>query len=372
MSKQNDQIFQLSLTEFAFTIAFVLLLLLGYLVFKEQSERLAAEAELAKVQSIERSAAALADAKSSLSVELAKAGIPNSDEVLTKLVAVQEVRAERDRLRQQVEDLDAKLTALTELQERLETSAKAERGEVTRDEVVSALALQEQVRRAVERDVAENVSITLPAASTAMATKSQRDRDALAQVKHSLATRGELRMQLKAQLDKDLKVGAEGPVIREVVAAAKGYIELQKTGGNPEVIKKENADLRGQVAFMKIKLDARGGRDYPPCWADEEGKVQFLFAVEVKPDLVLVAPAWPPQRESDARALGGLAGVLSDSPHSNQKFISAIQGIFNSSKAADPQCRHYVQLKSSISDAVQSDRARLMVENYFYKSEVRR
>jgi hypothetical protein len=59
-------------------------------------------------------------------------------------------------------------------------------------------------------------------------------------------------------------------------------------------------------------------------------------------------------------------------PHSNLTFVSLIQGIFNWSKSQDPECRHYVQLKSSISDAVQSDRARLMVENYFYKTEVRR
>ena len=50
MAQQNDQVFQLSLTEIAFTITFLLLLLLGYLVFKEQTERLAAEAKLEKVQ----------------------------------------------------------------------------------------------------------------------------------------------------------------------------------------------------------------------------------------------------------------------------------------------------------------------------------
>lgn len=82
-------------------------------------------------------------------------------------------------------------------------------------------------------------------------------------------------------------------------------------------------------------------------------------------------PAWPPGREAAARALPGIADVLAG-PHSNQTFISRIQGIFNWSKSQDPECRHYVQLKSSISDAVQSDRARLMVENYFYKAEVRR
>ena len=65
-------------------------------------------------------------------------------------------------------------------------------------------------------------------------------------------------------------------------------------------------------------------------------------------------------------------GELLVGPHSNQDFLSRIQGIFNWSRHQDPECRHYVQIKSAIADAVQSDRARLMVENFFYKTEVRR
>lgn len=122
---------------------------------------------------------------------------------------------------------------------------------------------------------------------------------------------------------------------------------------------------------MKNRLDARGGRDYPPCWADEAGKVEFLFSVEVRPDSVVISPAWPARREAAARVLPGIEAVL-DGPHSNQAFANKIQGIFNWSKEQNPECRHYVQLKSTITDAIQSDRARLMVENFFYKMEARR
>lgn len=151
MAQRNDQVFQLSLTEIAFTLTFLLLLLLGYLVFKEQNDRLAAEAELAKVQTTQQAKAALDAAKSSLATALQGAGTPNPDEVITKLIAADQIRAERDRLKQQVEDLDAKLTALTELKEQLEQAAMASRPDVTREEVMSALALQEQVRKAVEQ-----------------------------------------------------------------------------------------------------------------------------------------------------------------------------------------------------------------------------
>ncbi len=136
-------------------------------------------------------------------------------------------------------------------------------------------------------------------------------------------------------------------------------------------LRKENVDLRGQVAFLKKRLDARGGRDYPPCWADESGKVEFLFAIELRSDSVMVTPAWPVKREADAKALVGISTALAEA-HSYSRFPAAVQGILNWSKAQNPECRHYVQLKSSIPDAVRSDRARLMVESYFYKVEVRR
>lgn len=415
MTQRNDQVFQLSLTEIAFTIAFILLLLLGYLVVKEQIERKAAEAELAKVQSSERAAATLDTARGALRAALQGTGVGSPDEVITKLIAVEDVRAERDRLKKQVEDLDAKLTALEELRKRLEEAAKANRPDITSDEVSAALALQDQVRKAFEDAErpsppaprpsapspfgkasgasggassggsakvlpADAASIPKPSESKEASSKAdvnskasryRRDAEALAKVRQAIAATGELKKQLKAQMNKDLAPGQEMETVRDVVTAAKGYGELAKAGVNPEQFRKENSDLRGQVAFLKNRLDARGGRDYPPCWADESGKVEFLFSVEVKPDLVVVTPAWPPRREAAARALPGMADVL-EGPRSNQDFVSRIQGIFNWSKNQDPECRHYVQLKSSIADAVQSDRARLMVEGFFYKTEVRR
>jgi hypothetical protein len=411
VTQSNDQVFQLSLTEIAFTIAFILLLLLGYLVVKEQIERKAAEAELAKVQSSERATQALDAAREALRAALQGTGVGSPDEVVTRLVAAEDARAERDRLKKQVEDLDAKLTALEELRKRLEEAASSSRPGIARDEVSAALALQDQVRKALEEaDTAPPparqptasaplaapsgtsssldttarraaaASATRPSALRESSSKSddssktsrdrQRDAETLARVRQAIAATGEFRKQLKAQLNRELAPGKETETVRDVVAAAKGYGELAKAGVNPEQIRKENSDLRGQVAFLKNRLDARGGRDYPPCWADESGKVEFLFAVEVKPDLVVVTAAWPPRREA-ASHLPGMAEVLAG-PHSNQQFVNRIQGIFNWSKSQDPECRHYVQLKSSISDAVQSDRARLMVENFFYKTEVRR
>lgn len=376
MAKNNDQVFQLSLTEIAFTIVFILLLLLGYLVFKEQSDRLAAEAALSRIQTAASATEALNAAKASLATVLQKSGSSNPDDVITRLIAADEVRAERDRLKQQVEDLDAKLTALTELQNQLEKTAKSEKPDVTKEEIESALILREKILKIVEQETGEKAHSSEKAKTTELANpvmkaKERRLKEALDRLTQAITATEELKKQLKKQLDKELVPGKEVQTVEEVVSAAKSFGELSKGGSNPEAIKKENSDLRGQVAFLKNRLDARGGRDFPPCWANENGKVEFLFSIETKPDSVVLSPAWPPRREAAARALPGMAETLAVA-HSNKDFVSSIQGVFNWSKKQDPECRHYVQLKSSITDAVQSDRARLMVENYFYKVEARR
>lgn len=325
MPSRHDQVFQLSLTELAFTVAFIVLLLLGAVLVQAQAGRAQAEAALAKVNNAEQGAAALKAAKDQLETALKAAGASNPDEVITRLLAQADAQAEQQRLKQRIADLDAQLTALVELQKQIDRAAAGQGADITRQAVTQALA-------------------------TAAALKSQ----------------------LKAQLNQDLPAGQEAKTVQDLVAAAKRLDELAQNPLNPEAARKENADLRGQVAFLKNKLDARGGRDFPPCWADESGKVEFLLAIEARPDTLAVAPAWPANRDADARALPGMAALLSGSPHSTQDFVNRIQGIFNWSKSHDPQCRHYVQLKSAIANAVQSDRARLLVEGYFYKVEARR
>lgn len=352
VASRNDQVFQLSLTEIAFTVAFILLLLLGYLVMKEQGERKEAQAKLVIIQSSARHAEILSEAKKDIAAVLQRTDKGNAAEAIKKLIDSDAIRVERDALLKKVEDLDAKLTALTELRNKLASSDGSAQKELVRNEIETAIALQGLIKKL-----------------SSETAKGQRDADAVEAVKRSLETTAELKKQLKSQLNKELLSGREAQTIKDIVDAARSYGEIVKSGVNPELAKKENADLKGQVEFLKNKL-ARGGLDYPPCWADEKGKIQFLFAVEVRADSVVVERAWLPVREADAMALPGIGEVLSGSPHSNANFVTRVQGIFK--KSQELKCRHYVRLKSSISDAILSDRARLMVENYFYKDEMRR
>ncbi|RYH56190.1 MAG: hypothetical protein EON54_12250, partial [Alcaligenaceae bacterium] len=147
MAKQNDQIFQLSLTEIAFTISFILLLLLGYLVVKEQAARLAAEEALAGAMASQTTASALATARQDLAATVHRAGLPVSDEIISKLVEAAEARGERDRLKTRVEDLDAQLTALTTLQQQLLAAGQSVAPSMTKEKIATALALEHHVRQ---------------------------------------------------------------------------------------------------------------------------------------------------------------------------------------------------------------------------------
>lgn len=313
--RRNDQVFQLSLTELAFAVAFLLMLLLGWKVVDEERARREAEDALAKAQragSVEQATRALDAARTALVQEMRGAGGADPDGAISRLVAGVEARAERDRLKARVEDLEARLSALAELQRRLQAAASApgDGGDGGAGDVVEALAVARAVRE-----------------------------EARARLGHAPAS------------------GAGGAVqaVKELAAAGE----------------RDRDDLRGQVAFLKNRLAARGGRDYPPCWADADGKVQFLFAVEMRPDGLGLAPAWPASREAEARAIPGVADLLAH-PVGYADFAARTHPVLDWSKRRDPECRHYVQLRSTLTDAVREDRARWLVEDVFYKVEARR
>jgi len=190
---RNDQVFQLSLTEIAFTIAFLLLLLVGYRVWQEQAARAAAAAALAQVRQEQHTAKSMERARAELAQALREAGAADPDAAISKLVEAGELRADRDRLRRQVDDLDAKLSALAPVRGT---------GSVPAEEAAASAA-------------AARAALGLASAARPPAEAAER-------------------------------------------------------------LAKENADLRGQLAWLSHRLGTKtghGGRDFPPCWADAGGRM---------------------------------------------------------------------------------------------------
>ncbi|MBI5617567.1 MAG: hypothetical protein HY943_14880 [Gammaproteobacteria bacterium] len=128
-SKKNDQVFQLSLTELAFTLVFLLLLLAGLMVHHEkrsadgerrraEQQRQVALAEQAKLREAVRTSQELSRLRddSEKAVAELKALLPqsavNPDAIISDLRKCSAKDTEIRRLQAAVADLEEKLTAL--------------------------------------------------------------------------------------------------------------------------------------------------------------------------------------------------------------------------------------------------------------------
>lgn len=392
--KRNDQVFQLSLTEIAFTIAFILLLLLGYLVMRETEAKKKAEAELARVQDLDAAKQAFDQASVQLQQGLANAGATKPEEIISRLVAEGKAAAERDRLQLRVKDLETQISALAELKQTVADATKDAGKKETVERVVSALALQAGAEKAIEAaKAAASALVSKPASAPPVAaqpsaataqSKSMVDSNKGPVQRRASAeeTRVEVQraLQVAAAVDQALRdagakpipTGKEAESVAGIVRAAQSLRGLEESGKDIEVVLKANTDLRGQLANMRNRFNAAGrGLDHPPCWADEAGNIEYLFSVDLRQGVAIVTPAWPERRRRDAESLQGVAELIA-APVSAEQFRAASRPILNMGKRHDPECRHFVVLNNTIESRREADQARWMVEEFFYKREARR
>lgn len=201
------------------------------------------------------------------------------------------------------------------------------------------------------------------------------------EAKAALALKKDVEQQLQEQLGVTYPKGSEAALARDLVAAAKqakeqarelrGVADERAALADKQAgLAAENADLRGQVAFLKGKLEANGGRDFPPCWAEEgTGRVEYLFSIEILPEGLKISRAWPAKRQANAEALPNIEKLTGASPISLEKFNALLQGIDRESK--EKNCRHYVMIKNRVKDLEEFNRYRYGIENHFYKFELR-
>ncbi|WP_312125767.1 hypothetical protein [Pseudomonas sp.] len=344
MAAKNDQVFQLSLTEIAFMLTFLLMLVLGMMVVALQREKAGIIDQLESEQVLEQQHAAFTQAHASISKQLQGLGVTKPEEVISKLVQTAEAKSENERLKVLLEEKEAKLTSMVELEKFLEKMSQDSNAplEHVQTSLVVMSKLSEQLGAEANDKAAEAELDQMLEASKLIAGQAPKEAE-MSRVEQAAA----------------------------VVDDAKAYQELKANKLNPVELKRENANLRGQMVYLQNKLDARGGMDYPPCWADEvTGKTQLLFSLVLRDDMLSVSPAWPESRNQDAAELPNIEKILSQPDVSYPELISSVRPIFELSKQQN--CRHFVLIENTISDAVNSDRKRLMIEGSFYKIEKRR
>lgn len=361
MANKNDQIFQLSLTEIAFILVFILMFLLGSMVFLAHQENQKLKDELTRLGDVEVKQADLDKASRLLEETLTGNNISNPEEMIRNLVDSVNIKQEIIKLRKLIIDQGAKITALSEIQKVIDAAKGQGDGALVQEQIEKSLTLSKELKEQLQARLEKPEDKAL-----------LEDIDRVAEKAKELVA-GVIKLE-KFFNEDPLLAALPGETPKQkldrLVQEYREIDAIKKEGSNPILVKKENSDLKGQIQFLKNRLEANGGMDFPPCWADANGKVQMLLTVELHESELNVSRAWPDSREADAMALPNISAVMAAATTDYSTFLRAVKPISDLSRKLN--CRYYVRIKSMIPDAVTSDRRRLSVEDYFYKVEVRR
>jgi hypothetical protein len=363
----DDQVFQLSLTEIAFVIVFLLLLLLGWMVFNTQGGRSHALGPTASVADTTAVIAAAERAGNEPDELVRQSGTADRGDVISRLIEREKLTAVNTALRARIEELDRTLSALTEVRNAIAAEKAKDGGAATdavRREILTGLAVAAAVRQSLIEPRARQER----GGTSAQHVPSRET--LLTEARSAIALKAAIERRLQTELGRKLEAGTEGVLAAELIAAAGSMSSQHGIAQASKSAEKDNKDLRGQVAFLTARLGVKGGRDYPPCWAEEStGKLQYLFAIDIRNEGLVIRAAWPEARGADAKLLPGINALLAHPPMKLSAFNEAMQGIDQSSKTKN--CRHYVLLRNHVKDLDVFNRYRYAVENYFYKLELR-
>ena len=361
MSNNNDQIFQLSLTEIAFILVFILMFLLGTMIFLANKENQDLKADLRNLENFEKKKEDLDKVKKLVEEALVDMNVRNPDEVIKNLVDSARAQEEIVKLKKLINEQDAKITTLSEIQKAIDTTKGQGDGALVQERIEKALRLSKELKEQLQARLEKPEEIAL-----------LEDIDRVAENINKLVASVE---KLEKSFKNDSLLSAlpgetTEQKLESLVQEYREFDALKKDGSSPVQVKKENSDLKGQIQFLKNKLTANGGMDFPPCWADSNGKVQMFLNLELHEDDLNVSRAWPDSRDADAKALPNISAVMASSTTDYLSFLRAVKPISDLSHQL--KCRYYVRIKNMIPDAVTADRRRLSIEDYFYKIEVRR
>ncbi len=307
MSDRNNDIFHISLTEIAYTIIMILVLLLGARIYEYAQQQEQHEVVIAKQENL-----------------------------------IREKRAEIEQLNKQLNELRTRVAALQEITNANPCGLDKDDPVTTMMPCVKCIARRGNLTQE-EAQAATDMSI------------------ALIEEWRKLKNRPTLQA-LKKSMAEARKLMAEGKrvVSREDFKA----LEAAKSA--------QERDLKEAQAKAEY-FRRRSGIDLPPCWMDDAGRSpQYLFTVQIDAQSqVHVTPAWPAERDNDAATIPGVAEILAKKTMNLNEFARLASPILKHANARKPEaCRHYVRLQNEVPDRRGADRARLKIENFFYKYEV--
>ncbi len=296
LPKKNDQVFQLTLTELAFMLVFLMMLITGWMVIEADtraSENAAKlkQTELALKKSTE-DAQVRQKADKSLQAQLdaLKGSAYRPDDVIADLKKCRALEPENSGLKIRIAELEKQTGVLSAFLETMKTMSLKDTIPLITEEVATAMAFKKGFEEASGK-----------------------------------------RLDAKSATQQGWNC---------VTAQAK-----------TDAMEKERQNLINQVTYMRRQLESINGTKgfgLPPCWVDNSGKVQRLIAVEVTDQGLVVRPGWPVERNEDAKNLPKLQALIGDSkPQSVAAFHSVALPVLEWGQKRNPECRFYASVTVS-------------------------
>ena len=117
-------------------------------------------------------------------------------------------------------------------------------------------------------------------------------------------------------------------------------------------------------------LRRRCGNDWPACWSDSEGRQEFIYAVTLNENDLMVEGIWPLHRNDDIELIPNARSLPSDSM-TLADFARKSAPILSWSK--EKECRHFVKIidNTSPTSKIKYKKMKRKVEDYFYKFDMR-
>lgn len=152
-------------------------------------------------------------------------------------------------------------------------------------------------------------------------------------------------------------------------------IEQQRLSDDHQKLSFEHKDLLGNIAKYKELAKVRQN-EAPPCWiSDETTRVEYLFDIVINKDFYIVTTGDGfnvAARKQEAMNIPGVKEMLSKKSVTPAEFRGYAKQIYDYGRKRKPlACRFFVTMKSEIPDRKSADQARFTLENYFYKYEER-
>ncbi|MCB1883089.1 MAG: hypothetical protein KDG89_03680 [Geminicoccaceae bacterium] len=304
-----------------------------------------------------------------------------------KLAEVQardaEAQADLARLRDANADLERRNAALGEGQA---TAAEESRATIERlsQEIALLQGMAEKLAEVQARAQAQNAETQAEVARLAKladeAGALRRERDALT---HEVAAQSDTIAELTrgppayAGTLERLRgaLGDEGTA--RVVEAAAMLLDARPGPADPERLREEivnlealtrtRNDLASRVERLTAQIEGQGkGVEWPSCWFDGQGRIEYLYDVALQGDGLVVRPTNLPHRARDRAALPALALAVGRA-ESPERFLRATRPLYDWSVEND--CRFFVRVHDGTGPAqkrLYQNRLRT-VEAHFYK-----